>query len=115
MHAFIHTHTERERQGEGEGCRCIAVPCLCNASAAAAAAAACAGDSRITMVVPGTVASIGKIMKQVEKLVYVKDITDITAVPYVARELMLVKVRASNPRLPSSPSPLHPSLLLLSS
>lgn len=28
------------------------------------------------------------------KLVNVKDVTDITSVPYVARELMLVKVRA---------------------
>lgn len=33
---------------------------------------------------------------QVSKLVYVKDICDITATPYVARELMLIKVgRAS--------------------
>jgi hypothetical protein len=30
---------------------------------------------------------------QVKKLVYVKDVEDITAVPYVARELMLIKVR----------------------
>jgi acetolactate synthase small subunit len=29
----------------------------------------------------------------VKKLVYVKDVEDITAVPYVARELMLIKVR----------------------
>jgi acetolactate synthase small subunit len=28
----------------------------------------------------------------VKKLVYVKDVEDITAVPYVARELMLIKV-----------------------
>lgn len=33
-----------------------------------------------------------QIIKQVKKLVYVKDVSDITSVPYVARELMLVKV-----------------------
>eukprot|EP00879_Flechtneria_rotunda_P028807 GHRR01031033.1.p1 GENE.GHRR01031033.1~~GHRR01031033.1.p1 ORF type:complete len:317 (+),score=98.16 GHRR01031033.1:434-1384(+) len=54
-----------------------------------------AGDSRITMVVPGTNESINKVIKQVNKLVYVKDLVDITAVPYVARELMLIKVRCS--------------------
>jgi acetolactate synthase small subunit len=35
-----------------------------------------------------------QIIKQVKKLIYVKDVSDITAMPYVARELMLVKVRA---------------------
>jgi acetolactate synthase small subunit len=34
-----------------------------------------------------------QIIKQVKKLIYVKDVSDITAMPYVARELMLVKVR----------------------
>jgi hypothetical protein len=34
-----------------------------------------------------------QIIKQVKKLIYVKDVSDITSVPYVARELMLVKVR----------------------
>jgi acetolactate synthase small subunit len=33
-----------------------------------------------------------QIIKQVNKLIYVKDVSDITSVPYVARELMLVKV-----------------------
>eukprot|EP00882_Tetradesmus_deserticola_P010476 GHRQ01011065.1.p1 GENE.GHRQ01011065.1~~GHRQ01011065.1.p1 ORF type:complete len:482 (+),score=214.19 GHRQ01011065.1:666-2111(+) len=54
------------------------------------------GDSRITMVVPGTSESVDKIIKQVKKLVYVKDVEDITAVPYVARELMLIKVRCTS-------------------
>lgn len=53
------------------------------------------GDSRITMVVPGTRQSVDKVIKQVKKLVYVKDVEDITAVPYVARELMLIKVRCT--------------------
>jgi acetolactate synthase small subunit len=34
-------------------------------------------------------------MQQVKKLAYVKDVEDITATPYVARELMLVKVGQS--------------------
>lgn len=33
---------------------------------------------------------------KVNKLVYVKDICDITATPYVARELMLIKVTTPN-------------------
>eukprot|EP00878_Enallax_costatus_P009094 GHUV01009507.1.p1 GENE.GHUV01009507.1~~GHUV01009507.1.p1 ORF type:complete len:386 (+),score=83.20 GHUV01009507.1:826-1983(+) len=53
------------------------------------------GDSRITMVVPGTPESINKVIKQVKKLIYVKDVQDITATPYVARELMLIKVRCT--------------------
>ena len=32
----------------------------------------------------------------VRELVNVKDVADITSVPYVARELMLVKVRSDN-------------------
>lgn len=35
-----------------------------------------------------------QVIKQVKKLVYVKELSDITSVPYVARELMLVKVGA---------------------
>lgn len=52
------------------------------------------GDSRITMVVPGSEGGVATLLKHVRKLVNVKDVTDITSVPYVARELMLVKVRA---------------------
>lgn len=53
------------------------------------------GDSRITTVVPGTTASIRTLIKHVKKLVNVKACEDITAKPYVARELMLVKVRCT--------------------
>lgn len=53
------------------------------------------GDSRITTVVPGTTAGIRTLIKHVKKLVNVKDCEDITTRPYVARELMLVKVRCA--------------------
>jgi acetolactate synthase-1/3 small subunit len=53
------------------------------------------GDSRITTVVPGTTAGVRTLIKQVKKLVNVKACEDITAKPYVARELMLVKVRCT--------------------
>lgn len=66
-----------------------------NVQSLAVGPAEAVGDSRITMVVPGTVETIAKIIKQVNKLIYVKDVSDITSVPYVARELMLVKVRCS--------------------
>ena len=53
------------------------------------------GVSRITMVVPGTERAIATLLKHVVKLVYVKQIADLTNRPYVTRELMLVKVRFS--------------------
>ncbi len=37
-------------------------------------------------------AAVAAAANQVNKLIYVKDVEDITATPYVARELMLVKV-----------------------
>lgn len=52
------------------------------------------GDSRITMVVPATTTGINTLIKHVLKLVNVKEVTDLTAKPYVARELMLIKVGA---------------------
>jgi acetolactate synthase I/III small subunit len=71
------------------------------------------GESRITAVIPGEVTegetspsyasssssstTTAKIVKQLEKLVYVREVTDLTDVPFVARELMLVKVRAHGP------------------
>lgn len=53
------------------------------------------GYSRITMVVPGNATGIEKLMKQVQKLVYVDRVTNLNANPFVARELMLIKVRAT--------------------
>ena len=52
-------------------------------------------QSRITVVIPGTSdGSTAKIVKQLEKLVYVTRVEDLSDTPYVSRELMLVKVRA---------------------
>ncbi|GLC33867.1 hypothetical protein PLESTB_000812700 [Pleodorina starrii] len=59
------------------------------------------GMSRIVMVVPGRVTSpdgssgISPLLKQLSKLVFVQTITDLTDIPFVNRELMLVKVRCS--------------------
>lgn len=54
-------------------------------------------QSRITVVIPGTRdGSTGKIIKQLEKLVYVTRVEDLSEIPYVSRELMLVKVRATD-------------------
>ncbi|GJP34599.1 hypothetical protein CLOM_g19026 [Closterium sp. NIES-68] len=53
-----------------------------------------AGESRITMVVPGTEQSIGKLLRQILKLIEVIDVEDLTYIPYVQRELMLIKVAA---------------------
>jgi acetolactate synthase-1/3 small subunit len=51
--------------------------------------------SRITLVVPGTEADCAKLLHQLRKLTPVLDAVDITAVPFVERELMLVKVAAN--------------------
>ena len=51
------------------------------------------GRSRICLVVPGDETSISKLVKQLYKLVNVQTITDMTKLPFVSRELMLVKVR----------------------
>lgn len=53
------------------------------------------GVSRIVMVVPGTQQGIATLLKHVRKMVDVKEVTDISSAPYVARELMLVKVSLS--------------------
>ncbi|GIL65664.1 hypothetical protein Vafri_19194 [Volvox africanus] len=59
------------------------------------------GMSRIVMVVPGKVSSpdgssgISPLLKQLSKLVFVETITDLTDIPFVNRELLLVKVRCS--------------------
>jgi len=53
------------------------------------------GISRITMVVPGTNSSISKLTKQLYKIVDVMEVTDLTGMPHVARELCLIKVCCS--------------------
>jgi acetolactate synthase-1/3 small subunit len=53
------------------------------------------GISRITMVVPGDDQIIEQLTKQLYKLINVLKVQDITQIPCVERELMLVKVNAS--------------------
>ncbi len=56
------------------------------------------GMSRICMVVPGKVSSpdgssgISPLLKQLSKLVFVQNIVDLTDIPFVNREMMLIKV-----------------------
>ena len=54
------------------------------------------GISRITMVVPGDERIIEQLTKQLYKLINVLKVQDITTIPCVERELMLVKVNASS-------------------
>lgn len=53
------------------------------------------GISRITMVLPGTKRSIEQLIKQLYKLIGIIRVEDITNVPCVERELMVLKVNAS--------------------
>jgi acetolactate synthase-1/3 small subunit len=53
------------------------------------------GISRITMVVPGDENTIEQLTKQLHKLVNVLKVQDITQIPCVERELMLVKVNGN--------------------
>lgn len=53
------------------------------------------GISRITMVVPGDNGIIEQLTKQLYKLVNVLKVQDITAVPCVERELILLKINAT--------------------
>ncbi|MGF1479849.1 MAG: acetolactate synthase small subunit [Cyanophyceae cyanobacterium] len=53
------------------------------------------GISRITMLVPGDERSIEQLTKQLYKLINVLKVQDITEIPCVERELMLVKVNAT--------------------
>lgn len=53
------------------------------------------GISRVTMVVPGDDSTIEQLTKQLYKLINVLKVQDITEIPCVERELMLVKVNAS--------------------
>ena len=54
------------------------------------------GISRITMVVQGDDAVIEQIIKQLYKLVNVLKVQDLTGIPCVERELMLLKVNATS-------------------
>jgi len=53
------------------------------------------GISRITMVVPGDKDTIEQLTKQLYKLINVLKVQDITLIPCVERELMLVKVNST--------------------
>ncbi|KAL4421974.1 hypothetical protein ABPG77_010997 [Micractinium sp. CCAP 211/92] len=53
------------------------------------------GMSRITMVVPASTSGISKLIKQLNKLVYVEKVEELTLTPHVSRELMLVKVNCT--------------------
>ena len=54
------------------------------------------GISRITMVVPGDDRIIEQLTKQLYKLINVLKVQDITEIPCVERELMLLKVNATS-------------------
>ncbi|MGJ5676397.1 MAG: acetolactate synthase small subunit [Nostochopsis sp.] len=54
------------------------------------------GVSRITMVVPGDDYVIEQLTKQLYKLINVLKVQDITEIPCVERELMLLKVNATS-------------------
>lgn len=53
------------------------------------------GISRITMVVPGDDGTIEQLIKQLYKLINVLKVQDITQIPCVERELMLLKINAT--------------------
>ena len=53
------------------------------------------GISRITMIVPGDNRTIEQLTKQLYKLINILKVQDITNVPCVERELVLIKVNAS--------------------
>lgn len=53
------------------------------------------GISRITMVVPGDNRTIEQLTKQLYKLINILKVHDITKIPCVERELMLLKIHAA--------------------
>jgi len=54
------------------------------------------GISRLTMVVPGDDRTVEQLVKQLYKLVNVLQVQDVTQTPCVERELMLLKVNATD-------------------
>ena len=52
------------------------------------------GVSRLTMVVEGDERTLAQMSRQLDKLINVLEVTDLTRIPAVERELMLVKVSA---------------------
>jgi acetolactate synthase-1/3 small subunit len=53
--------------------------------------------SRMTIVVDGATSMVEQVRKQLDKLIDVVKVTDITADDIVARELALIKVKATSP------------------
>lgn len=53
------------------------------------------GISRITMVIPGDNRTIEQLIKQLYKLINILKVQDITNIPCVERELVLLKIRSS--------------------
>ncbi|GAB2277143.1 Acetolactate synthase small subunit 1, chloroplastic [Dionaea muscipula] len=53
------------------------------------------GLSRITTVVPGTDDSIMKLVQQLQKLIELHEVKDLTHLPFAERELMLIKIAAN--------------------
>jgi acetolactate synthase-1/3 small subunit len=53
--------------------------------------------SRITMVVPGDNRTIDQLIKQLYKLINVRKVQDVTNLPNVSRELMLIKIAVTEP------------------
>lgn len=49
--------------------------------------------SRITTVIPGSKESSSKVIKQLLKLIHVHSVTDLSDLPFITRELMLIKCR----------------------
>jgi len=56
------------------------------------------GQSRLTMVVEGDDQTLQQISKQLDKLVNILQVLDLTRLPAVERELMLLKVSATAPQ-----------------